>query len=522
MAHRTISPVLKRIVDETLCRDQALVFALALILVGVRVFLHPLSSMDELWPYQYSRHLLAGHKPYLDFYMLQLPFAAQFNALLLSLFGDQLIVLRSAATILGGATALMLYATCRRLGVSVGLSALMVPFFASCMYAYPHNSYTWYAVGFMVAALWLESGALHADPNNASLRLGDGLKAFSVGVLLGLCTLSKQNLGVLALAASLAFTAWGNLGRQQPPQLLRPALLKVAGWALVLAGEAWWLSGQGLMMPFLENTVFSLSSFSQGFNRPVAALFSDDFPIPLIVTGFGAVFIVMAWRALCSSPVHKQQAYRLVWLYGLANAGLIYPIADVEHLFPALPVAYVGLVLLLDEYLGIRRISQWPASLVNLTVLCALSLSLLLFALSSSFAMARNELTWSSLPRYWHIPVSYALERSLSEVGHFISEKQLAGHPVYLLTFRSAAYLIPLGAFGNKNDTMLGEFPDSEFERLKREIFSNPDAIVILDDYRNRVAERRLTECVRTHMVRCGTVSDFIIYRHANTAETVR
>ncbi len=185
-------------------KRETVVISLFVILTFIPVFLLRTPDMDEIWNYQFARRLLFGQIPYKDFFLLQAPFALQINSLFLDLFSDKLITMRYVAIGISSFNGIILYVILRLLNNTI-VKSFFGPFIYACLvFVFPQNNYSWFAILFLSAALLLEILKI----KYASHKTRGDFFELLIGLLLGLTTISKQNIGCLGLLGSAIFLAY--------------------------------------------------------------------------------------------------------------------------------------------------------------------------------------------------------------------------------------------------------------------------------------------------------------------------
>ena len=64
------------------------------------IFTKPISNLDEIWNFNFSRNVADGLVPYKDFNIVQMPLLAVICGIVFKVFGTELIIMRCMAVIL--------------------------------------------------------------------------------------------------------------------------------------------------------------------------------------------------------------------------------------------------------------------------------------------------------------------------------------------------------------------------------------------------------------------------------------
>lgn len=186
---------------------------------------------ESVYLYQ-AKRVLEGAVPYRDVFDLTTPGWLYVMAALFGLFGVSLETARIATAVLHGTTAVMIYATCRRLAVRPALSwPAGLAYLLVCQPAWPIASQHWLATSLSVLLLLLCAGL---PPRQARWALWPG-------VVIGALVAVHQQRGlfvgigmVVWLIADNLLQRRGGPGRPQPPLVSSMAWLAAGGAALLV------------------------------------------------------------------------------------------------------------------------------------------------------------------------------------------------------------------------------------------------------------------------------------------------
>jgi hypothetical protein len=209
---------------------------LALLVVSATVLYllrlpHTLGDADEAFFLYQAKRIRDGEIMYRDFFQFAAPGAWYVMALVFRLFGTTNTSAQVATAVLHGLTGIVLYATCRVLGVRRALALLApVAYVALCRSAWPVASPHWFAT-FVLVTLLLAAVAMG---HPASPRA-----AFGLGALSGLLLLVHQHKGlVVAGGVVTVLLADGVIARRH--RLAAPSRARVlaalAAGAIVVVG----------------------------------------------------------------------------------------------------------------------------------------------------------------------------------------------------------------------------------------------------------------------------------------------
>ncbi len=97
-----------------------------MIIVSADVFVQKLTSLDEMWIFNFARCICNGLLPYKDFSIIITPLFPMICAIFLKIFGDEMLVLRFLEVTQSAAILFMIFKVLRRLNVNKGVSLIAV------------------------------------------------------------------------------------------------------------------------------------------------------------------------------------------------------------------------------------------------------------------------------------------------------------------------------------------------------------------------------------------------------------
>lgn len=271
-------------------RASTFAVALASALAQLPMFDRTIVSLDEGQLTAIAHRLTTGEVLYRDIYTGIFPGIYWLGELLFHVFGTDVVVLRWAQLAVNALTAALLFELARPL--TLGRAHWLVPigYWVLVVASFPALTMLGYSSLSLVSAL----GALvfvRRYIDGGLVR--DGIGA---GLLLGLCTLFKQNFGAITLFAVLVSALWCRReGRLAEGPMVRAFGVPILAGAAVAVVAALRLLAQGSFGPFVEATFLTIfESQKEAFNQPLPPVFGPH-PEGLFVFlyGPGALFGAM-------------------------------------------------------------------------------------------------------------------------------------------------------------------------------------------------------------------------------------
>ena len=109
---------------KKILKQVAIVFGF-IIIIASNVLSQELSNLDEIWVYNFGRCILEGLVPYRDFNIIITPLFSYICAVLLKIFGNEMIVLRFAEIVEISVILMLIYKILIRLKINNTLALLV-------------------------------------------------------------------------------------------------------------------------------------------------------------------------------------------------------------------------------------------------------------------------------------------------------------------------------------------------------------------------------------------------------------
>lgn len=425
-----------------------------LLLAALAVSINPgiisykIYEMDEIWNYQFARRILYGFVPYKDFAMLPLPLSAQLNGWILSITKDELIIMRWIASLVAIINSLIFLRILRLIGKSHLMAIFYIACFLFLFLQYPKNNYSWYAVMFLATALLFELRKVIGDHRSVFYELW-------IGIMLGLVTITKQNVGLAGLLASFIFLVYYS---KSGTDFVKNAIFKFGGWIIIVGAELLYLSRDVGFSSLLNSMYMNLAKFTGYASISRQELLSEAAIWILVAFVWLAIFASLI-RGIRNKNEMRNKLDILIALYSLANFVMVIPIFDWLHLIFAMPVSILAIAISFPNQKN-ETVGQKKAALI---LLCLVIFGSILGQLNN-----RQQITYTE-PHINHyqkadFPLEY--KERIRDMNNLILNEEARGQAVYFLNYQSAFYLIPLNKFAFRYDDIIGSGSVGETEMI--------------------------------------------------------
>ena len=362
---------------------------------------------------------LQGDLPYVELWALKPPLTFAFYAVVIAIFGRDLVAVRLAGTLCVVVSAFLIYLTASRLwNRRVGLvAAILCVATVSLLPSGQATMSEHVTLVPLTLALWL------LVRNEPSVRT-----SLIAGVLLSVATLVRLNLAYVAVLVGL-YLAIVRVARD-PVKAVQSATAYAVGGGLVVAltwlpysligqQEVWWSSVVSAPL----NYAGSKSSVLENLRAYSRAAFQGSSLIAFVSLGAAAGVAVLGRRWGAHQTERRGIAMLAILMTGVGIGILTGGDPYVHHLIQLAPFAALLTAISLDQVTGFLR----PASLLFMAVLMAASMESVTaeYAAGMSRALAHEGLRYGA---------AY-------DIAAYLKRENPSGRPVYLLTDHIAYWL---------------------------------------------------------------------------------
>lgn len=485
-------------------KTEAVIFIFLFLSLIVR-FLYVMPDMDEIWNYQFARRILYGDIPYRDFFMMATPFSAQINAAILFLFCDELFVFKYVALFIAVLQGMVLFLILQYIGNDELKSFIFICAYICMVTLFAHNNYSWFVILFLSMAMYLEL-------KNTKCKKGI-LEEFLIGIILGMATITKQNIGILGLFVSVVMSIYYlNAKLYSFKVFVCNVLAKILGWIIIVGIEIIYLWQNDSLKHFYEQSIQNPIIFAKVSAIPYYALFANYANIyAVFALLLPLIMLLLLIKFLMTKNIYLKNIQLTVLLYSIVNFIILYPLADPAHLILASIIPIVSLSLLFVKDIKSVKYEVKPIRFFLFIIITTISFNLLGFLLNSNYdhVLKANH--------YNNIRVNKDVALKLEEIDSFIMSEKQKEKKIFFLDYQSAFYLIPLDIFNYKSDSMLRSEMDQELEDEIIKNLSSPDNnnIVLIrkkDSIPNRQEPDIFVNYVRRNMNYSKTIHNFDVY----------
>lgn len=332
-----------------------------------RLLASGINYADEVWFLQVVHRFLAGDVLFEQIRYGMLPLAPDIAAVVMSIVGVELFVIKAIAAVALGGSAALLVSTLERFHVGTSGRIAGGLLFAGLGIPVTASVYNIVSIAFTMATLRL----LIAWYDRASTGKGTNLEAWGIGVLSGLAFATKYTIGAALVASVAVFALLVAILRHVRPDIVTASALRSGagflGVVVAVAAPVWVTGGwrQLVVQVFDKGPFVAFARYPYAGGSEVLWRFILHWQgsARLIL----ALLIPLAFIAISVRLVRDRADLRLAipGLGAVIGLAMVFPRADLVHLSYAAPLYVMALVIGSDLRECPRRLRQavgWGAA----------------------------------------------------------------------------------------------------------------------------------------------------------------
>ena len=416
------------------------------------------------------------------------------------LFGQELLVMRIASTVLGAGIMLVSFKIFKELKLNIKwsiLSSALLFLFIKDNFYIDYN----YAILFIILVLIY----VELKYKNYSTRYN-----LLIGLLAGLTILLKQSTGIIISVITVLYL----LAEKRDKQTLKAVAYRVCGVLIPCIILLIYLLATNSMSSFIDYCVLGIGTFKNSISYlkllrggDLNAFLGMIAPVTLVI-----LFVVNIVN-IKQKKIKSNASYLILFVYAVAEFTVLYPIADKVHfVIAAFPAILVALYYICKEIQEIKniKISIFIEHFMNIITISFVGI-LILQAINDIYLY--TQMDKSVLNHFSNIPISDTLQDRIIEVNNYIRNEE---RKVYILDSEAAVYMIPLDRYNKDYDMFLkGNLGSASEEGQIEKIKNMKNAVILIKNDKmalNWQTPTKVIEYVKTNLKKIGTVSFFDVY----------
>lgn len=445
-----------------------LVLAVIAIVAISAIFTKPISNLDEIWNFNFSRNVADGLIPYKDFNIVQMPLLAIICGIVFKVFGTELIIMRCMAVILMCLIFFMSYKVLKKLlptNVTLFVFAIFLSLYKNVMCI----DYNYAVLLIALILLFIELKNVKEDTFKYSFRYN-----FILGIVAGIAILFKQTTGIAVAMACVGYKIFEIRKKEEIKEFLKIAFTRVLGVIIPVICFVVYLAVNGAVSDFVNYAILGIRTFS---NKISYNSLLESGKISYLATIVPVVLVMMF--VLLFKKNTKRELY-VLFAYAISTFIVAFPISDEIHFLIGSMISFIAISYMIYECVMENFEPENSAKLKKMTyiIINFASIFFLLVLLWKSlleieykYVLVEKE---TELHHFKNIPEDNDLKEYIKEVDEYILQEQSNGKKVYILDASAAIYYIPINQYNKDYDMFLkgnlgGNGEDGIIDRINNE-----------------------------------------------------
>ena len=467
-----------------------------------------ISNLDEIWNYNTARAIAEGLIPYKEVSMITTPFMHVLNAIILTVFSNHLITMRIIAVTISSLILFFALKIFMKLSISKKVSVLAI-----FVIWYLHKDYFCIDYNYFTLFLLLIITYFELNRKNETRKYN-----LLIGILCGICILTKQTTGVLISGALVLYKTiiliYKKINKRDNIKIdTRLLVFRILG--IIISGIVFlvYLFATNSFNDFIGYCVKGITTFSNKKSYIDLILNDENYMISIL-----AVLVPISWILMFIKLVkHKDENVLLILLISLAEFIVVYPIADNIHFLIASLPSVIGIVYLVNceiENIEFSKKQQFVFETICETGEIAIIVLILLSSFNKIMFDDDKEKYYSELNHFYGIEISEDLENTIKEVDEYIGKSD---SKVYILNADAALYMIPLDRYNKNYDMFLNgnigaDGEEGQIENIKKE---KAKYLIVKDGIsRNWQNPENVRTYIKENLYKTGEIGYFDIYEN--------
>ena len=370
------------------------IFLIIALAIAVVVIPKAIGNLDELWNFNFANNVEKGLVPYRDFNMVQTPLLPMFNAIFLTIFGNELIVMRILACLLCAGVLFTFYKILNLLKANKGISLFVVMALFYMLKDYFCMDYNFAVLFVTLIIIYIElKRNLYNRENINATEIGDTIESLNtnkscsqsstnketkennktdlknnklnnwktdliLGILAGICIMLKQSTGTIVTIALLGYNLLLVRSKEEFIQYLKSTCIKILGVLIPIVIIFIYLAINGAVDDFWDYCIAGIKTFT---NKIPYSRLLDNEKVHIKILSIVAPITFMG--TFLYSVFKRNKTFLIISSLSIASFPAVYPIADEVHfLIGILPTGIIICVIL--DFL-IKAIVRGISKLIN-------------------------------------------------------------------------------------------------------------------------------------------------------------
>ena len=481
------------------------------------IIVKPLSDLDEIWNYNTARAVSIGLIPYKDISLITTPFLPIFTAIILRIFGNEIIVSRVLAAILWTGIFFTTYKILEKLFKEENFAfivTIIIGIICRDIFCIDYN----------VAVLLISLIILYMELNRNNEKKQTKID-YIIGILAGIAICTKQSIGLTLSFVVVLYNLLLIKNKDEAKEYLKISLKRIVGILIPVIIMILYLLITGAMNEFINYAILGIKTFSNKI--PYYKLFENSNFEIRILSKLVPIFIILTGIILLISKISKKQDKKTnnlftIFIYSFSIIIVMYPIADKIHflLGSYITIIEIAYLIYLLGYSINSKIKFKKKLFIYKTITLiggiALSVFAFKFGIENTIEYAKQDKN-TDIKHYKYIYIPEIINARILKLDDYISECEKQGKKVYILDAEAALYMIPIDKYNKDYDMFLkGNIgKDGEQGQIEKIEQSNENCLYLIrkKEYNNNwQTPTKVLEHIRNSLEKVDEIEIFDVY----------
>ena len=486
-------------------------FVLILFLISSIILNKPLTDLDEMWNYNFSKNILEGRLPYKDFNIIQMPLVPYIGTIFLIIFGNQLLSMRILAIIISFLILYFSYLILKEFKVNKYINLLSIIGIVYLFEQHFRVDYNFFLLLILLIIIYIEL------KNKEYFNKISHKTDIAIGILVGICICTKQTTGICVALVSILYKFIFVKDKDSFKIFIKKASYRIIGIMLPILVLVIYFTLFDLWKDFIDYSILGIRTFTNKisyFNliksdNIIIKIFSIIIPLFIFIELINILTKKLKSRNISASDL-------ILFAYSCASIVVVYPISDEIHfLVGALPVILLIIIKiyqLLSKITTNKEITIFLTSFTK-TIIVWTGMCILYYSFANMYNYFNICNKNNQINHFYYIPNSdYS---RVKDVNEYIKNQN---KKVYILDAQAVFYTIPLDQYNKNYDMLLkGNIGSKGEEKIINEIkTSDKIQVLVLNDKQklNWQTPTNIINYTKENLTNIGNVGIFDIYEN--------
>lgn len=463
-----------------------------------------LTDLDELWNFNFANNMANGLVPYKDFNMIQMPLLPMLASIFLKIFGQEVMVMRFLAVCLITYIEITVFFILDKLKVKDYIKYLILIFICFIITPYIAIDYNYMILAILLTIIYIE---IKSYLRNEKILVYNLKIDFIIGILAGLCFISKQSTGMCVILVAVLYKCLEIRSKKDLIEFIKIVFTRGIGALIPIVIILLYLIINGAIYDFISYCILGIKTFSNYI--PYINLLKNSKIFIKILSILIPVILILDLSLYVKK---KKKILLILSVYTIASMIVIYPIADNIHFLIGIFPGFISLAyftdICIDKILSNENIKEFLGSFFKIATLL---ISLVCLAYSVNIYVKSNKNY--ELKHFKSTIMNENYIKLVKNIGEYINSSQ---KKVYILDATASVYMIPIDKYNKDYDMFLkgnlgkdGE--EGQIEKLKNE--ENAIILIMNSKYkRNWQNPEKVRSYIINNKEKTGEIGNFEIY----------